>query len=100
MYYVYLLLSEKDKGFYIGYTTDIEARIKRHNDGEVVSTKHRRPLKLIYYEAYVTEKDAKGREIFLKSGGGRRFLKKQLTHTYQELALENEIEIDEATPAS
>jgi len=87
MFYVYLLHSQKDNGFYIGYTIDIKNRLKRHNNGEVVSTKHRRPLSLIYYEVYTNEKDAQGREIFLKSGAGRRFLKKQLNNMHKELRL-------------
>ena len=35
---------------------------------------------LIYYEAYLEEPDARGRERYLKSGSGRQFLKKQLRH--------------------
>ena len=85
MFYVYLLYSQKDKGFYIGYTTNVKKRVERHNNGEVSSTKHRRPFKLIYYEAYIDESDAKGREVFLKSGAGRRFLKKQLSSTLKGL---------------
>jgi len=86
MFYVYLLYSLHDKGFYIGYTKNIEERILRHNNnGEVASTKNRRPLKLIYCEAYINKADAKGREVFLKSGAGRRFLKKQLINTFCEL---------------
>jgi len=87
MFYVYQLYSQKDKGFYIGYTTDIEERIKKHNNGEVVSTKDRRPLLETYRERYISEKDAKGREKFLKSGAGRRFLKKQLKNTYKDLGI-------------
>jgi hypothetical protein len=33
-----------------------------------------------YYEAYIEEADAIGRERYLKSGGGRRFLRMQLGH--------------------
>ncbi|MBM3248279.1 MAG: GIY-YIG nuclease family protein [Candidatus Omnitrophica bacterium] len=87
MFYVYQLYSQKDKGFYIGYTTNIEGRIKKHNNGEVISTKDRRPLLEIYREGYISEKDAKGREKFLKSGAGRRFLKKQLRNTYKDLGI-------------
>ena len=36
--------------------------------------------KLIYYEAYTEQADALGRERYLKSGGGRRFLEVQLAH--------------------
>src|SRR5205823_13433085 len=36
------------------------------------------PWKLIYYEAYTEREDSEGRERYLKSGGGRRFLRQQL----------------------
>jgi hypothetical protein len=39
---------------------------------------------LIYYEAYVEAADARGREMFLKSGSGRKFLVKQLAHYFQK----------------
>lgn len=42
------------------------------------STKFRKPLELIYYEAYLNSNDALGREKFLKSGSGHRYLTKQL----------------------
>ena len=80
MYYVYVLRSLKDSKLYTGKTRDLRARFEKHNLGEVPATKTRRPLELIYYEAYITKDDAMGRELFLKSGSGRRFLKKQLTH--------------------
>jgi len=79
-YYTYLLESLKDSDWYIGYTGNLEKRIALHNAGKVSATKNRLPLKLIYYEAYLNKADAKGREKFLKSGSGHRFLKKQLTN--------------------
>ena len=66
MYYVYLLKSKKDNKLYIGFTNDLERRILEHNQGLNFSTKHRRPLSLIYYEAYGSSKDAKNRENKLK----------------------------------
>ena len=51
MYYVYILKSEKDKKFYTGYTKNLKLRFEQHCNGKVGSTKNRRPLKLIYYEA-------------------------------------------------
>ena len=84
MFYVYVLHSEKDGKLYTGFSNDFKNRIKYHEQGKVASTKDRRPLKLIYYEAYLFEKDAKGREVFLKSGSGKKFLKKQLTHYFEE----------------
>ena len=66
-YYVYTLLSLKDKKFYNGFSTDLRNRLSQHARGEVRSTKNRRPLKLIHYEYYINKKDAKAREVFLKS---------------------------------
>lgn len=80
MYYVYLLRSQVDGGWYIGYTSDLRRRLIEHNRGDTISLVHRRPLFLIYYEAYLHKKDATGRERFLKSGSGHLFLKKQLVN--------------------
>jgi len=78
MYYTYVLYSEKDQGLYIGYSSNLKARFQQHINGEVLSTKHRLPLMIAYYEAYVCQQDAEGRERFLKSGSGRTYLKKQM----------------------
>lgn len=78
MYYVYVLHSKKDNKFYTGYCNNIKRRTDDHKAGEVKSTKNRRPLKLIYYEAYIEKADAQNREVFLKSGSGKRYIKKQL----------------------
>lgn len=85
-YYVYVLFSLKDKGLYIGYSTDLRSRLSTHARGEVKSTSHRRPLKLIHYEYFVDEKDAKAREVYLKSGYGRENLYKSIQRTLLELA--------------
>ena len=69
MYYVYLLKSIKDLKLYIGYTKDVDARFEKHNSGRIRSTKHRRPLKLVYFEAYQTKMEAKERERRLKHYG-------------------------------
>ncbi len=78
MYYVYILQSRKDKELYIGYTENLKNRFSLHINGKVTSTKNRRPLELIHYEAYKNQLDAEKREIFLKSGSGHKFIKKQL----------------------
>lgn len=80
MYYVYILQSLKDKSLYVGYSSDLRRRIEKHNSKQVTSTKKKIPLKLIYYEAYLEKKDALGREKFLKSGAGWRFIKKQIKY--------------------
>ncbi|MEN9558147.1 MAG: hypothetical protein RL141_516 [Candidatus Parcubacteria bacterium] len=69
MYYVYLLKSEKDQGFYIGFTSDLERRQIEHQHGIVDSTRDRRPIRLVYYEAYETETLARMREQNLKDFG-------------------------------
>ncbi len=66
MYYFYILQSKKDKELYCGYTNDLRQRFKAHNHGQVISTKNRRPLILVYYEAYGSEIDAREREKQVK----------------------------------
>lgn len=85
MFYVYILFSEKDRGLYIGFTTKLEERAKQHKNGEVISTRHRRPLRLIHFEAFLTKEDAKAREKYLKSGYGRQQLKSQLKQLFKKL---------------
>ena len=80
MHYVYLLRSNEDDGFYIGYSANLRKRIAEHAAGTAFATSYRGPWKLIYYEAYLAREDALGRECYLKSGRGRRFLKAQLRH--------------------
>jgi putative endonuclease len=82
MFYVYVLQSENDQGLYIGFSTDLRRRFREHQTGVAAATAHRGPWQLIYYEAYQEEADAVGRERYLKSGGGRRFLMKQLSHHF------------------
>lgn len=69
MFYVYILKSRKDKRCYIGSTKDLRQRLKLHNSGKIYSTQDRRPLTLVYYEAYLSEKDARKREQMLKNYG-------------------------------
>jgi putative endonuclease len=83
MHYVYVLRSLSDEGLYIGYSANLRRRLVQHNEGAAVATSHRGPWKLIYYEAYLEQVDALGREKYLKSGGGRRFLRTQLRHYFK-----------------
>ena len=78
MFFTYVLQSEKDHQFYTGYTHDLKLRFEQHQQGLVDSTKHRRPLKLIYYEACLDQKDALTREKYLKTHYGKMFIKKRL----------------------
>ena len=78
MYYTYVLQSENDGGFYTGFTKNLKLRFEQHNKGGVDSTKDRRPLKLIYYEACLDQDDATKREKYLKTHHGKMYLKKRL----------------------
>jgi len=80
-FYVYILLSQKDNKFYIGYTDNLRRRLSQHAKGEVISTKKRRPFTLIHYEYFINEADAKAREIYLKSGAGHTQLANILKRT-------------------
>lgn len=85
MYYVYVLYSLKDLELYIGKSSDLRQRITAHNYGSVLSTKNRRPLKLIHYEAFLFPSDASARERYLKSGYGRQQLKDQCKDLFRSL---------------
>ena len=78
MFYTYVLLSEKDRNFYSGYSKDLKLRFEQHQKGQVESTKNRRPLKLIYFEGCLNQEDALRREKYFKTHYGRMFLRKRL----------------------
>ena len=78
MYYTYVLQSFQDGKYYTGFTKDLKLRVEQHNKGLVESTKHRRPFKLIYYEACLDRKDATKREKYLKTFHGKMYLGKRL----------------------
>ncbi|TAM93078.1 MAG: GIY-YIG nuclease family protein [Chitinophagaceae bacterium] len=65
-FYVYILQSEKDGTFYKGVTSDFEARLRTHNLGGNVSTKSRRPWKMIYLHAFDSQSEALKEERRLK----------------------------------
>ena len=71
---MYVLQSLKDKKLYIGMSKDIDRRVRQHREGAVTSTRYRRSLRLIGYEAYLTEQEAVKREQYLKKGDGKREL--------------------------
>lgn len=85
-YYTYVLKSEKDGKNYTGYTKDLNLRFEQHQKGFVESTRYRRPLRLIYFEACLTQEDAVHREKYFKTHYGKMFLKNRLKSyfTWQE----------------
>ena len=73
MYYTYILQSEKDQSFYIGYTSNLEHRLYEHNEGFSRYTKHKRPWKIVYFEKFEEKSEAIKRERFLKKQKNRAF---------------------------
>lgn len=71
-------MSEKDNKYYTGYTKNLKLRFEQHKKGLVESTKNRRPLKLIYFEACLNQKDALNREKYSKTHYGKMFLGNRL----------------------
>ena len=78
MYYIYVLQSLKDMNFYTGFTKDLTLRFEQHKKGLVESTKHRRPIHLIYDEACLSKEDAIRREKYFKTYNGKIFLRRRL----------------------
>ncbi|MBW6432111.1 GIY-YIG nuclease family protein [Patescibacteria group bacterium] len=68
---------------YVGYSTDLRQRVKSHLSKQVISTSYRMPAKLLYYEGFLNKLDAKSREVFLKSGSGRKQLRSILKNTFK-----------------
>jgi putative endonuclease len=84
MHYVYVLKSVKLGELYIGQTNDLKRRFVEHNTGESISTKHKAPFKLVYYEAYQSKSDAKYREKQLKRHAGATIaLKRRIKNSFE-----------------
>jgi putative endonuclease len=79
-YFTYVLKSTIDNKLYVGWTNNLKNRIAKHNQGKVIATKTRKPLKLIYFEACLNRTAAINREKSLKTGFGRSYLKKRLNY--------------------
>lgn len=78
MWYVYIIRSVKNNYWYTGSTNNLRKRFNQHQTGKSVWTKGRGPFELIYYEACKNDMDAKSREVYLKSGMGKRYIKNRL----------------------
>ena len=85
MFYVYLLQSNiREEKFYLGFTNDLARRLSEHNRGESIYTEPFSPWHLVYYEAFVSERDARQRERKLKYHAKRMHeLKKRLGGSIQ-----------------
>lgn len=92
-YITYILESLKDNKRYIGYTNDLKRRLEEHEKGRSSSTKSRLPFRLIYFEGCLDEKDAKRRELYLKTTQGRRFIGLRLLEYGRKKRLALEVDI-------
>jgi putative endonuclease len=78
LYYVYVLRSEKMGRFYTGSCADLEDRLRRHNAGQSLATRHGVPWRLVYQEGFASRAEAMRRERELKTGRGRDELRRML----------------------
>jgi len=84
MHYFYVIKNEIQELYY-GYTIDLRKRLFNHNQGKSFSTKNHK-WKLVYYEAYLSQEDAREREKQIKQFGQawaqlRRRIKKSLNES-------------------
>ena len=84
---VYILQSLSDGRTYVGSTNNLSRRLKQHNSGQVKSTKHRLPLKILFIEKFQTLSEARKRENWWKSGAGRNKLKEYFKSLQNKVAL-------------
>ncbi|MBI5371387.1 MAG: GIY-YIG nuclease family protein [Sphingobacteriales bacterium] len=77
MYYVYVIRSEVDGRFYVGISENTEKRLEQHNKGMTFSTKGYRPWKVFFAEKFETRLEARKREVYLKSGVGKEYIKRK-----------------------
>jgi putative endonuclease len=70
-YFTYVLKSELTGSPYVGHTSNLEKRIIEHNIGKSLSTKCKRPWRLVYYEEYTRRSEAISKERYFKSIKGR-----------------------------
>lgn len=68
----------KDQSVYVGCTSNIEERIKRHNNKEVKYTADKLPLSIEVQVSFTNKTKAYQFEKYLKSGSGRAFMYKRL----------------------
>lgn len=82
MYYTYVLLcidrKRDEKRFYTGTSSNLKQRIADHRTKSIKSTKGFDIIELVYYEACSNKRDARKREIQLKTGFGRGYLKRRI----------------------
>lgn len=87
MYYTYVIHSTSLSKYYIGYSADLKRRFLQHKRGEVHTTKRFGEIQLVFYEAFLNEKDARRREIYFKTTKGKRAIDLMLREWKKENTL-------------
>ena len=75
MFYTYILQSEKDNSFYIGYTANLQQRLFKHNNAKSGYTATKKPWKIVYFEEFDNKTDALKREIAIKKAKSQDYIK-------------------------
>ncbi|MFP2995760.1 GIY-YIG nuclease family protein [Spongiivirga sp. MCCC 1A20706] len=75
-FFVYVIQSEIDKSYYVGYTVDLETRLDKHNAGNSQYTSKKIPWVLVYFEEFQTKSDAIKREKFIKRQKSSAFIRR------------------------
>jgi len=86
MYYFYVLRFKQNGKLYKGFTNDLKRRIADHRSKNSNFTSKNGEFELVFYEAYVSKKDAQNAERYFKTGHGREVLKDKLKYTVGEVA--------------
>ena len=81
MFYLYVLKSLVNNRYYFGYTNDINSRLRKHNNGNVRSTRKFRPWTLLGFEVYENRSEARWREHEIKNHSSKR---KEVIKTLEE----------------
>lgn len=82
MWFVYILLLNNQQ-LYVGFTANLRRRLQEHQQGESGYTSKYLPIKLLFYEAFISEGDARRRERYLKTSKGKSTLRMMLRTTLQ-----------------
>ena len=85
MFTVYAILSLKDGRVYVGYSENVNRRLKEHNAGDCRSTKGYRPWKLVFEERVETLGEALKLEKYYKTGSGKEKLKRKIKGPYSSM---------------
>ena len=75
-YLVYILQSERDGSYYVGHTSDLDKRLRRHNEQRSTYTGSKVPWKLIYYEVFAKRSEAMKREQEIKHMKSREYIER------------------------